>query len=103
MRKCTPFQQFNITRRRGFRKKKRGAARPKARRSVGFGVVYSSFARSPRISLVRATNFVMASGFMLIVDTLARFSGIEIPLSILTGLIGTPFFVVLLAKQRGML
>ena len=47
--------------------------------------------------------FVMASGFMLIVDTLARFSGIEIPLSILTGLIGTPFFVVLLAKQRGML
>lgn len=46
---------------------------------------------------------VMAAGFLLVVDTLARITGIEIPLGILTGFIGTPFFIVLLAKQRGIL
>ena len=46
---------------------------------------------------------IMAAGFLVIVDTLARFSGTEIPLGILTGFIGTPFFIVLLAKQRGTL
>lgn len=45
---------------------------------------------------------VMAAGFMLVVDTLARITGIEIPLSILTGFIGTPFFIVLLARQKAM-
>lgn len=45
---------------------------------------------------------IMAAGFMLVVDTLARITGIEIPLSILTGFIGTPFFVLLLARQRAM-
>ena len=40
---------------------------------------------------------------MLVVDTLARVSGIEIPLGILTGFIGTPFFIVLLARQRGLI
>lgn len=44
---------------------------------------------------------LLAAAFMLVVDTLARSSGIEIPLGILTGLVGTPFFVVLLAKQKG--
>lgn len=38
--------------------------------------------------------------FMLIIDTLARsLSPGEIPLGILTGLIGTPFFVVILARR----
>ena len=45
---------------------------------------------------------IMAAGFMLVVDTLARITGIEIPLSILTGFIGTPFFIVLLARQKAM-
>lgn len=46
---------------------------------------------------------VMAAAFMLLVDTLARASGIEIPLGIITGLIGTPFFIVLLAQQKNLL
>ena len=46
---------------------------------------------------------LMAALFMLVIDTIARMTGVEIPLSILTGLIGTPFFVVLLAKQRSVL
>ena len=45
----------------------------------------------------------MAAVFVLVVDTLARITGIEIPLGILTGLIGTPFFIVLLARQRQMI
>ena len=70
------------------------------------GLVIPHLARflvGPNVARSLPVAFVMAAGFMLIVDTLSRFSGIEIPLSILTGLIGTPFFVVLLAKQRGML
>lgn len=46
---------------------------------------------------------LMAAGFMLVVDTLARITGIEIPLGILTGFIGTPFFIVLLARQKGLI
>lgn len=70
------------------------------------GLVMPHLARflvGPNVSRSMPVACIMAAGFMVIVDTLARFSGIEIPLSILTGLIGTPFFVVLLAKQRGML
>lgn len=70
------------------------------------GLVLPHLARflvGPNAARSMPVAFVMAAGFMLIVDTLARFSGAEIPLSILTGLIGTPFFIVLLAKQRGML
>ena len=46
---------------------------------------------------------LMAAGFMLVVDTLARITGIEIPLGILTGFIGTPFFIALLARQKGLI
>ncbi len=70
------------------------------------GLVLPHLARflvGPNVARSMPVACVMAAGFMLIVDTLARFSGIEIPLSILTGLIGTLFFVVLLAKQRGLL
>lgn len=39
--------------------------------------------------------------FMIVVDTLARvLTSAELPLSILTGLIGAPFYVLLLLKQR---
>ena len=70
------------------------------------GLVIPHLARflvGPNAARSMPVAFIMAAGFMLIVDTLARFSGAEIPLSILTGLIGTPFFIVLLNKQRGML
>ncbi len=40
--------------------------------------------------------------FMLVIDTLARsLSPGEIPLGILTGLVGTPFFVFILARRSG--
>lgn len=70
------------------------------------GLVLPHLARfvvGPNVHRSMPVACIMASAFMLIVDTLARFSGIEIPLSILTGLIGTPFFIVLLAKQKGLL
>ena len=44
---------------------------------------------------------LMSGGFLLIVDTLARSMSVgEIPLGILTGLIGAPFFTWILIKQR---
>ena len=44
---------------------------------------------------------IMSAGFLLIIDTLARTISVgEIPLGILTGLIGTPFFTWMLIKQR---
>jgi iron complex transport system permease protein len=46
-------------------------------------------------------SLVLGAGFMLFVDTAARvLIEAEIPLSILTGLIGAPFFFFVLAKQR---
>lgn len=60
------------------------------------------FAVGPNASRALPVACVMAAGFMVAVDTVARVSGVEIPLGILTGLIGTPFFIVLLAKQKGM-
>ena len=42
----------------------------------------------------------MGGIFMLIIDTIARsLTGNEIPLGILTGLIGAPFYFYLLKKQ----
>ena len=39
--------------------------------------------------------------FLVVVDTLARnLTGSEIPLSIITGVLGAPLFVWLLARQR---
>lgn len=61
------------------------------------------FAIGPNASRSLPVACLMAAGFMLIVDTLARITGIEIPLGIITGFIGTPFFIVLLARQKGML
>ncbi|MGN0628373.1 MAG: FecCD family ABC transporter permease [Oscillospiraceae bacterium] len=45
--------------------------------------------------------FVLGGVFMLVVDTVARaLTTLEIPLSILTGLIGAPFYLYILVKQR---
>ena len=70
------------------------------------GLVIPHLARfvvGPNASRSIPVACLMAAGFMLVVDTLARVSGIEIPLGILTGFIGTPFFIVLLARQRGLI
>lgn len=44
---------------------------------------------------------VLGAAFLLLIDTLARvLTSAELPLSILTGLIGAPFYFYLLLKQR---
>jgi iron complex transport system permease protein len=44
------------------------------------------------------TAAILGGGYLLAVDTIARTaSSIEIPLGILTAVIGTPFFIWLLA------
>jgi iron complex transport system permease protein len=49
-------------------------------------------------------SMLFGAAFMIIVDTLARnISPSEIPLSILTGLLGTPLFVYILLLRRGTL
>ena len=46
-------------------------------------------------------SFVLGAVFMLAIDTLARaLTSMELPLSILTGLIGAPFYLYILTKQR---
>lgn len=46
-------------------------------------------------------SFVISSIFLVTIDTLARnLTGAEIPLSIITGFIGTPFFAYVLIRQK---
>jgi iron complex transport system permease protein len=53
----------------------------------------------PRLLPVAAMN---GATYLLIIDTLARsIAPVEIPLGILTAVIGTPVFLVLLARSRG--
>lgn len=48
------------------------------------------------------TATLMSAGFLIIIDTVARtLTGGELPLGILTGFIGAPFFAWILVKQRG--
>jgi iron complex transport system permease protein len=52
---------------------------------------------------VKLSPVALLSGsiFLIVVDTMARsLSGMEIPLSILTGLLGSPIFILLIARQR---
>ncbi|MBR4768619.1 MAG: iron ABC transporter permease [Lachnospiraceae bacterium] len=47
-------------------------------------------------------SLLLGSGFMVIVDTLARsVSRSEIPVSVLTALVGAPFFIYLMRKKGG--
>lgn len=47
------------------------------------------------------TVFFLGAIFLLVIDTLSRtITGSEIPLSILTGILGAPFYFYLLLKQR---
>jgi iron complex transport system permease protein len=44
---------------------------------------------------------LMGGGYMLLIDTLARtLAAIEIPLGVLTAIIGAPFFLWLLARGQ---
>lgn len=56
---------------------------------------------SNHVSLLPASIFIGA-GFMVLVDTAARsISASEIPVSILTAMLGAPFFIALMRKNRG--
>jgi iron complex transport system permease protein len=65
------------------------------------GLVVPHIARTlvgPDFARLIPTTALLGGGFLLVIDTLARTVGtIEIPLGILTAVIGTPFFIWLLA------
>ncbi len=66
------------------------------------GLVIPHMARSlvgPDFARLIPAAALLGGGFLLVIDTLARtMAPIEIPLGILTALIGTPFFIWLLAS-----
>lgn len=68
------------------------------------GLVIPHFSRmlvGPDNQRLLPLAMVLGALFLLIIDTISRASmSSEIPLSILTGLIGTPFYFYLLIKQR---
>lgn len=69
------------------------------------GLVIPNLARllvGPRHSRLIPVSILMGSIFMLLADTLTRNIGVsEMPVSIITGIIGAPFFFWLLARKRG--
>ncbi|MET0278484.1 MAG: iron ABC transporter permease [Pseudorhodoplanes sp.] len=66
------------------------------------GLVVPHLARSlvgPDFAKLLPVAAILGGGFLLFIDTLARTMGqIEVPLGILTAVIGTPFFIWLLAS-----
>jgi iron complex transport system permease protein len=66
------------------------------------GLVVPHIARSlvgPDFARLLPAAALLGGGFLLVIDTLARtMAPIEIPLGILTALVGTPFFIWLLAS-----
>ncbi len=68
------------------------------------GLVVPHLARflvGPSFPRLLPTTALLGGGFLLLIDTLARtLAPVEIPLGILTALIGTPFFVYLLRGAR---
>ncbi len=55
----------------------------------------------PNYKVLLPTSILMGSSYLLLVDDLARLMGaVEIPLGILTSLIGAPFFLYLLQRNR---
>lgn len=69
------------------------------------GLVVPHLARflvGPDFGRLLPTAAILGGGYLLIIDTLARTVGpVETPLGILTAVIGTPFFIWLLASARG--
>lgn len=68
------------------------------------GLVVPHLARSlvgPDFARLLPVAALLGGGFLLVIDTLARtLAPIEIPLGILTALVGTPFFIWLLASVQ---
>jgi iron complex transport system permease protein len=68
------------------------------------GLVVPHLARSlvgPDFARLIPTAAILGGGYLLLIDTLARTaSSIEIPLGILTAVIGTPFFIWLLTGMQ---
>lgn len=68
------------------------------------GLVIPHLARmivGPNFNRLLPTSMLIGGGYLLIVDTLARtIAPIEIPLGILTAIVGAPFFLWLLARGR---
>jgi iron complex transport system permease protein len=68
------------------------------------GLVVPHLARSlvgPDFAKLLPTAAILGGGFLLLIDTLARTAApIEIPLGILTAVVGTPFFIWLLTSMQ---
>lgn len=68
------------------------------------GLIIPHLARmlvGPNFHRVLPASFLMGSGYLLLVDSISRsVSTIEIPLGILTALIGAPFFIFLLSQVK---
>jgi iron complex transport system permease protein len=66
------------------------------------GLVVPHLARSlvgPDFSRLLPVSAILGGGFLLFIDTLARtMAQVEVPLGILTAVVGTPFFIWLLAS-----
>src|SRR5690606_8568890 len=64
------------------------------------GLVVPHLARflvGPSFPILLPTSAILGGGYLLLIDTVARTSAsVEIPLGILTAVIGTPFFIALL-------
>lgn len=69
------------------------------------GLVVPHLARllvGPSFPRLLPTAALLGGGFLLLIDTLARtVAPVEVPLGILTAVVGTPFFIALLARTRG--
>jgi iron complex transport system permease protein len=67
------------------------------------GLVVPHLARSlvgPDFARLLPAAAILGAGYLLVIDTLARTAaGVEIPLGILTAVVGTPFFIWLLASM----
>lgn len=68
------------------------------------GLIIPHLARmlvGPNFHRVLPTSFLMGSAYLLLVDSISRsVSTIEIPLGILTALVGAPFFIFLLSQVK---
>jgi len=68
------------------------------------GLVVPHLARflvGPSFPRLLPTAAILGGGYLLLIDTLARtLATVEIPLGILTAVIGTPFFILLLRQAR---
>jgi iron complex transport system permease protein len=68
------------------------------------GLIVPHLARAlvgPDFSRLLPASAILGGGYLLLIDTIARTSApIEIPLGILTAVIGTPFFIWLLASVQ---